>query len=245
MLTSMPLSETSKRWLIWLVVVVVVLGARIGWVLYDRDQSASPKSIAPIYTERDYLTVIPKFGVDNLASAKKLAGSRLWVKAGYAIEYSTYFTTPQRAGSFRRKRLEPMEEITVQDFVERPVAANKKQKEVLLLFEKGGEEFSTVIGYFDPDEQYQIRLDDLFYVKNPRQIYDHWDEQTWQRIKNHQLEPKMTFAQVNLSLGAGTLVTMEAGGTQLYQFGCKPGGDPGKTRVRFVDGHVKEFEVLK
>jgi hypothetical protein len=137
-----------------------------------------------------------------------------------------------------------MEEITVQDFIERPVAANKKQREVLLLFEKGSEEFAAVIGYFDlQSKQYQILLDDLFYAKNPREIYDHWDEQTWQRIKSHQLEPHMTFAQVHLSLGTGTLVTTEAGGTQLYQFDRKPGGEPGKTRVRFVDGRVKEFEV--
>jgi hypothetical protein len=240
----MPFSETSKRWLVWLAVVMVVLVVRIGWVLYDRNQSTRSKSVAPRHTEKDYLTVIPKFGVDDLASAKKLAGSRLWVKAGYAIEYSRYSASLQSTQPFPSKKLEPMEEITVQDFIERPVAANKKQKEVLLLFEKGSEEVAAVIGYFDPQaKQYQIQLDDLFYVKNPREIYDHWDEQTWQRIRSHQLEPHMTFAQVNLSLGTGTLVTTEAGGTQLYQFDRKPGGEPGKTRVRFVDGRVKEFEV--
>jgi hypothetical protein len=240
----MPFGETSKRWLVWLVVVVAVLTVRIGWVVYDRNQSARPKSITPRHTERDYLTVIPKFGVDDLASAKKLAGSRLWVKAGYAIEYSRYSTSLQGAQPLPGNKLEPIEEITVRDFIERPLAANKRQREVVLLFEKGSEEFAAVIGYFDPQaKQYQIMLDDLFYAKNPREIYDHWNEETWQRIKSHQLEPHMTFAQVNLSLGTGTLVTMEAGGTQLYQFGRKPGGEPGKTRVRFVDGRVKEFEV--
>jgi|RhiMetdeSRZDD1v2_1073273.scaffolds.fasta_scaffold09464_13 hypothetical protein len=239
----MSLRETSRRWLIWLCIVTAVFAARIGWVLYDRSQSARSKPSAPKLTERDYLTVIPKFGVGDLASAKKLAGSSLWVKAGYAIEYSRYSTSATTARPSPGMKLEPMEEITVRDFVKRPLP-QKKQWEILLLFEKGGEEFSAVIGYFEPEaKQYQIQLDDLFYAKNPRHIYDHWDEETWQKIRHHQLEKQMTFAQVNLSLGAGTLVTTEAGGTQLYQFDRKPGGEPGKTRVRFVDGRVKEFEI--
>jgi len=239
----MPLSETSKRWLIWLAVVAVVFVLRIGWVLYDRSQSALPKLLAPQHTERDYLVTIPKFGVDDLAGAKKLAGSKLWVKAGYAIEYSRFPTSAKTAPPLPGMKLEPMEEIIVRDFVERPLPQTK-QREILLLFERGGEEFAAAVGYFDPEaKQYQIRLDDLFYAKHPREIYDHWDEATWQKIQRHQLEKQMTFAQVNLSLGSGTLVTKEAGGTQLYQFDRKPGGGPGKTRVRFVDGHVKEFEV--
>jgi hypothetical protein len=240
----MPLSETSKRWLVWLAVVMVVLAVRIGCVLHDRNQSVRSKPVASRHTEGDYLTVIPKFGVSDLESAKKLLGIKLWVKAGYVAEYSRYSASPQTAPLSTSKKFEPLEEITVQKVVERLLQSNPRQREMLLLFVKEDEKFATVIGYFDPESnQYQILLDDLFYVKNPHEIYDHWVEQTWQKIKNHQVEPQMTFAQVNLSLGAGTLVATEAGGTQLYQFDRKPGGEPGKTRVRFGDGRVKEFEV--
>ena len=237
------MSEASKRRLVWLAIVMLVLAARIGWVLYDRSQSASPQRIAARFAQSDYLTVIPKFGVDDLASAKKLAGSRLWVRAGYAIEYSSYAASATTAPSLPGMKLEPLEEIVVRDFVERP-ARDNAQREILLVFEKGGEEYSALIGYYDPEgKRYQIQLDDLFYAKNPREIYDHWDEATWQRVKRHELQKQMTFAQVNLSLGAGTLVTLEAGRTQLYQFDRKPGGGLGTTRVRFVDGRVREFEV--
>jgi hypothetical protein len=239
----MALSENSKRSSIWLAVVAVVFTLRIGWVLYDRSQSARPKPIAPQHAERDYLVVIPKFGVDDLTGAKRLAGNKLWVKAGYAIEYSRYSASAKAALPLPRMKLEPMEEITVEDFIE-PRLPGTQQRQVLLLFRKGGEQFSAPVGYFDPEtKQYQIQLDNLFYPKNPRQLYDHWDEATWQKIRRHQLEKQMTFAQVNLSLGSGTLVTTEAGGTQLYQFDRKPGREAGKTRVRFVDGRVKEFEV--
>src|SRR5215471_16564464 len=113
----MPLSETSKRWLIWLAVVVVVFVLRIGWVLYDRSQSARPKPIEPKHTERDYLVVIPKLGIDDLAGAKKLAGSKLWVKAGYAIEYFPYSASAKAAGPRPGMKLEPMAEVRVHDFV--------------------------------------------------------------------------------------------------------------------------------
>src|SRR5262249_39827263 len=81
------LAETSKRRLIWLAVVLAILGARVGWVLYDRSQHIAfkPVPIKPI--EKDYLTVIPKSDVTDFESAKKLLGRRLWVKAGYAAEY--------------------------------------------------------------------------------------------------------------------------------------------------------------
>jgi hypothetical protein len=240
----MLFSESSKRWLVWLAVVVLIVAVRTGWVLYERSRPVSSKQPTPRLTEKDYLTVIPKFNVSDLESAKKLVGQRLWVKAGYVAEYTRYSALAQTAGVSPGKTFEPLEEITVRNIIERPLAPNNRQREVLLLFAKGSEEFATVIGYFDPEsKQYQIQLDDLFYMKNPHEIYGHWDEQTWQKIRNHQLERHMTFAQVNFSLGTGNLVTTEAGGTQLYQFDRRPGGEPGKTRVRFVDGRVKEFEV--
>src|SRR5262245_61233686 len=105
----MHLSETSKRWLIWSAVLGVVIAARIAWILYDRSQGAHPKAIAPKHTERDYLVVIPKFGVEDLAGAKELAGTRLWVKAGYAIEYSRYSTSSPPAQPSPSLKLEPME----------------------------------------------------------------------------------------------------------------------------------------
>ena len=73
----------------------------------------------------------------------------------------------------------------------------------------------------------------------------HWDKDVWSKIEHHSLEPGMTLAQALFSLGYGRLVTIEAGGIQLYEFTRKPGGEVGKTRVRFLDGRVKEFKVLQ
>jgi hypothetical protein len=238
-------SETARRWLIWVVVVTLILALRVSCVLYERSRPFRPKQVAFKPTEKDYLTVIPKSYVSDFDSAQKLVGRKLWVKAGYLAEYFPYSSLLSWSSPLLRQEFEPMETIIVRKVIERPTSPGKKDTEVLLLFVKGSKDFSTVIGYFDSKAgQYQIQLDDLFYIKDPHQIYNHWSQETWQKIQNHRLEQQMTFAQVNLSLGVGTLVTMEAGGTQLYQFRHKPGGGLGKTRVRFVDGRVKEFEVL-
>ncbi|MSO22680.1 MAG: hypothetical protein EXQ58_05375 [Acidobacteria bacterium] len=89
-----------------------------------------------------------------------------------------------------------------------------------------------------------MQLDELFYLKNPRELYAHWDEDAWRKIEEHSLEPGMTLTQAMLSLGIGRLVTTQAGGIQLYEFTRKPGGESGKTRIRFLDGRVKEFKVV-
>ena len=90
-----------------------------------------------------------------------------------------------------------------------------------------------------------MQLDELFYLKNPRELYAHWDEDAWRKIEEHSLEPGMTLTQALLSLGFGRLVTTQAGGIQLYEFTRKPGGEPGKTRIRFLEGRVKEFRVVQ
>ena len=89
-----------------------------------------------------------------------------------------------------------------------------------------------------------MQLDELFYAKNPRELYSHWDPNSWSKIEQHLLEPGMTLAQAVFSIGFGRLVTTEAGGIHLYEFTRMPGGEHGKTRVRFLDGRVKEFEVV-
>ena len=34
-----------------------------------------------------------------------------------------------------------------------------------------------------------MQLDELFYLKNPRDLYAHWDLATWSKIEGHMLEP--------------------------------------------------------
>ena len=241
----MALSETAHRWLLWASVVAAILALRVGCVLYDRSRPFPQKVITERQIDRDRLVVVPKFYVQDFASARQLVGKTLWVKLGHATAY--FADNPRLKPDNRELRyFKPMENFAIENVMERPVAGEAGSKEVLLRFQREGQAWVTVAGLYDARaERYEMQLDELFYLKNPRELYAHWDPAMWDKVERHMLEPGMTLTQALFSLGYGRLVTTEAGGIQLYEFTRKPGGELGKTRVRFLDGRVKELKVVE
>jgi hypothetical protein len=241
----MPLTETAHRWLLWAGVVAVILGLRVGCVLYERSRPFPRKAVAEKPIDRDRLVVVPKSYIQDFATAQQLSGKTLWVKLGYATGY--FPDDPRvKAASRKLEYFQPLESFVVERVTERPIVGEAGNKEVLLHFRRDGRVYLTPIGVYDVRaERYEMQLDELFYLKDPRELYSHWDEDTWTKIKQHSLDNGMTVTQAFLSMGYGRLVTTEAGGIQLYEFTRRPGGEPGKTRVRFLDGRVKEFEVVQ
>ena len=237
------MDKRLKRWVIWLGVVTLIIGLRVACVFYQRSQPAHIRPVTQRTLDKDYLVVVPKFYVDDLNSARKLISNTLWVKAGYRAAYFPWGSSTKSGPSRPALLFEPMESLIVDEVKERPASSGGGDRELLILFKKNGQLFATVVGFFyAKDQQYQIQLDDLFFPRDPTDLYTHWSSQVWGKVRAHQLEKGMSFAQVNLSIGDGQLVTTGAGGAQVYEFGRKPGGLPGKTRVRFVDGKVEEIE---
>jgi hypothetical protein len=242
----MAFSQTAQRWLLWAGVVSLIIALRLACVLYDRSRPAPVKPVVRKPIEQDYLVVVPSFHVEDFQSARQLVGRPLWVKLGYVTEYFPVTRFDQPISSASSQVFPPVEKFTVERVAEKPAREGGKDKELWLIFRKEGSTYATVAGLYDSkDSRYRMRLDDLFYPKDPRELYSHWGIEAWQKIERHELENQMTFNQVILSLGYGGLVTTEAGGIHLYQFSRKPGGEPGKTRVRFLEGRVKEFEVIQ
>jgi len=241
----MALSETAHRRLLWAGVVAVILVLRVGCVLYERSRPFPQKAVVERPIDRDRLVVVPKFYVEDLASARQLVGKTIWVKLGYATGY--FPDNPRLKPANRELRyFQPLESLTIESVAEWPIVGEAGNKEVLLRFRREGQAWLALAGLYDASAQrYEMQLDELFYLKNPRELYAHWDVDAWSKIEKHSLEPGMTVAQAVLSMGFGRFVTTEAGGIQLYEFTRKPDGEPGKTRVRFLDGRVKEFKVVQ
>jgi hypothetical protein len=238
------MSHRLRNWLIWLTVVFIVMALRLACVFYQRSGPAKVRPISQRLLDKDSQVVIPRFYANDLGSARQLAGKTLWVKAGYRATYFPWKAQEKAKPCQAKLFFEPMESFVVEEVMDRPMANRSQDREVLFLFRKGEQIFATTVGFYLGKEQlYQVRIEELFFPKNPIEIYPHWSPQTWEKIKAHQLEKGMTFAQVGLSIGDGQFITTEAGGSQLYEFGRKPGGDPGKIRVRFVDGKVEEVEI--
>ena len=241
----MTLSETAHRWLLWAGVVAVILALRVGCVLYERSRPFPQKAVIEKPIDRDRLVVVPKFYMEDFASARQLVGKTIWVKLGYATGYFLDKSSVKPANRELRY-FQPLESLEIESGMERSIAGEAGNREVLLRFRKEGQAWLTLGGLYDArGERYEMQLDELFYLKNPRELYSHWGEDEWSKIEKHSLEPGMTLTQALLSLGYGRLVTTEAGGIQLHEFARKPGGEPGKTRIRFLDGRVKEFRVLQ
>ena len=234
--------NSVKSWMRWPAVIMGIIFLRIGWIEYERTRPVELRK-SPVKTlEKDYMVVVPKSYIHDLESARRFAGQSLWVKAGFRAEY--FPLAPNQAIPLASSRLHflPMEKITVSDVkLLRPDAMHYRP--LIFVFERGGALFATIVGFFlEAKDEYQIQLDDLFYLKDPREIYSHWTLETWSKIEAHQLEKTMTFAQVSLSVGDGRFITTEAGGIQLYEFDWKTGGMERMARVRFQEGRVIEIQ---
>ena len=242
----MRLSKRAKRRLLWVAVLMVLMALRVGWMLYDRSRPVTPKKTASKRIERDYLVRLPRFYIAGFEEAKRLVGKPIWVKKGFQLLYFPVGRGERSGVGGGGKLLLSLETLMVKEVVERPAAGGSGDRQVLAVFDRDGMAMGTVIGRFDGQRQiYQMVLDQFFYSKDPRELYSHWGENTWRLIHDHQLELDMTFAQVALSIGDGDLVTQEAGDVQVYEFRRKPGGAPGRCRIRFKGGRVAEFKVLE
>lgn len=242
----MKLSKRAKKWIIWAAVLVALFALRVGWMLYDRSRPVTPKKTASKRIQRDYLVRLPRFYIAGFEEAKRLAGKPIWVKKGFQLPSFPVGRGGKSRTGGRGKQLLPLEKLVVTEVIEQPDPGRSGDRQVVAVFDKEGVAMGTVIGMFDGQRQlYRMLLDQFFYAKDPRELYSHWSEKTWRLIRDHRLKSDMTFAQVALSIGDGTLVTREAGDVQLYEFRRKPGGAPGRCRVRFKGGRVAEFKVLE
>lgn len=236
-------AKFPRHVVVWILIYALAFLLRIGWLIYERSQPPFTRASAPTVTDPDYLVVIPKFGVSDLESARRLIGQTLWVKAGYQATYFQ-FSPHQFSVASTRHSFEPLETIRVNRVAVEPQGI-KREKDVLVFFEKEDKSFASVIGqYLKPENRYTFQLDQLFYPKDPHLLFPHWSQEIWRALENHEVQEKMSFLQVPLSLGIGNLVAIKADGSHLYHFPRRPGGSPGLTAICFVDGKVKDFQLL-
>ena len=89
-----------------------ILALRVGCVLYDRSRP-SQKAVVERPIDRDRLVVVPKFYVEDFASARQLVGKTIWVKLGYATAY--FPDNPRVKPANRELRyFPPLESLTIE-----------------------------------------------------------------------------------------------------------------------------------
>ena len=202
----------------------VVAAVFLGTSFYERitrpalrRESAPTRKIHP-----DWYVYPPRSYVTDLRSARKLIGKPLWVKEGYRWGYQPGDGV-----------LTPLERIV-------PTGIRKAGREVRLTFEKDGKTYTVPIGVAG-----QFFVDEIFLLKDPRELWTHWSEEDWQKIEAHQIEPGMSEYQVVFALGAGNIIEATMHSTVRivdYKLGREAGIAP--VRVIYRDGAVERVGPL-
>lgn len=213
-------SEWFYRLRLILKVGLVIGALMVGYHFYQRHRIAN--SIAQrdepkrIELPADLFAFVPKSYVTDLESARrKLVGEPLWIKEGYRWSYDP-----------GGRLFEPLERVV-------PQAVVVRGGEVRLVFDRGGSEASFPIG--TPE---RVFVDDIFFVKDPREIYEHWTDEMWRKAADGVVELGMSEIQIGFTLGVGEFVRQSPGGaTRVVDYKqCREAGlDP--VRVTF-ERHV-------
>ena len=228
---SPPDEPSDSDWLFWVrlaVKILLVFGALyIGYHFYERDRLANIEISRPQPRQRilpkDVFAFVPKsYVVDSESARRKLLGKPLWVKDGYRWIY-------EPGG----RVFAPLERIV-------PTAVEDRGKDALMVFNKDGSQARFRIG-----SPQRVFVDDIFYVKDPREIYDHWTPEMWAAVALGEVAPGMSEIRIGFSLGAGEVVRQSPGGaTRIvdYKLCAVAGLDP--VRVTYVDHVATEIQPL-
>ena len=218
----------DSDWKDWLLgagkIGIALVLVYLGYTYLERWSSApvQPNQPAKVTIHPDLYVYLPKSYVSGLESARKLVGKPLWVREGYRWNY--------QPGD---KTLGPIEKIVPSGV--RAIGAN-----VVLEFEREGESCTVPISVGD-----HFYVDEVFFSKDPRELYNHWTDEDWQKVEAHKVEVGMTETQVNFAAGAGQIVRSSPGGkTRIveYSLGTEAGVPP--KRVTFHDGIAGQVEPL-
>ena len=195
--------------------VAVALGlalARTGYIFYERSQAEKPKAEAPARELKgDDFVFLRSLHAYDVASAKKLEGMTVWVKAGNAIAYFKPGDTQHEVGT-----LPPLARLKVSK-----VAQSGNQVFATFAFEEGGPagSFLAPIGAVKGNDANLI-VDELFYYDDPHQLYKHWPQETWDAIARHEVVRGMSETQAAMAMGVGRTVGSTAAeyGNRTLQF---------------------------
>ncbi len=188
--------------------VVLIFGVRI-YLLWRERQNPG---VQPQVQKQEPLTaddlVQPrKLYIDDLKSAKALAGKPVWIQAGYQLDYYPY--TAHHINFAKSVGLLPSaQRLDVTDMIEVKAPKTEKSripagdKQVFAVFKEPGDakEYATPVGYVQGADS-KFYCDDVFFYDDPHVLYKHWPADVWKTIDAHQAKTGMSELQVMMALG--------------------------------------------
>lgn len=220
-----------------LLLTIVITGLRAAYIIHERhiEQLTPAKKEAPPLNP-DYYVTPKKLHPYDLKSAQELTQQPVWAKVGYSY---TYYPVTGKHVDFAHPAglLLPLEKLTIQDVIAAMAPMAPGQRQVMAVFEREGHACAFSIGAVQ-DGNYQIYSDDMLFIQDPHQLYNHWPADVWQAIDRHQAKPGMSELQAGFALGLGIPQGSGDAGERILDYGN--GGKP--LRIEFRHGKAGEIK---
>jgi len=215
-------AELKQRLQLVMVVAILVSGARLAYILYQRHESKveqAKKQPPPL--NPDYYVIPKKLYPYDLNSARQLTQQPVWVKVGYAYTY--YPDDPARHHvdfSHEAGKLLPIEKLQIKDVIGAEAPQSPGERQVMALFEKDGKTYAFSIGSIRGTD-YKFYSDDMLFIQDPHELYKDWPAEVWDAIGKHEVKPGMSELQADFAVGLGI---------------PESSGEPGNRTVNYPNG---------
>jgi hypothetical protein len=214
--------ELKQRIQLVLVVALLVSGARLAYILYERHESqAEQAKKQPPPLNPDYYITPKKLYPYDLKSARQLTQQPVWAKVGYAYTFYPYDRARRHADfSHGAGKLLPIEKLQIGSVILDNAPQSPGEQQVMAVFEKGGKAYAFSIGSIKGID-YKFYADDMLFIQDPHELYKHWPAEIWDAIDKHQVNPGMSELQADFAIGLGI---------------PERSGEPGNRTVNYPNG---------
>jgi hypothetical protein len=214
--------ELKQRLQLVMIVAILVSGARLAYILYERHESrlelAKKQSTA---LNPDYYVTPKKLYPFDLKSARQLTQQPVWAKVGYANTYYPYDPARHHVDfSHEAGKLLPIEKLQIKDVISEDAPQSPGERQVMAVFEKDGRTYAFSIGSIT-GSGYKFYSDDMLFIQDPHELYKHWPADVWDAIDKHQVKPGMSELQADFAVGLGI---------------PERSGEPGNRTVNYPNG---------
>lgn len=232
-------AEWGKRMQLILLLLVVMSGLRFFFVMKARREAEEPAKPAPApRLSTDAYVLPPKLNAHDPVSAKALEGKTVWVRTGHSL---TAFHASSAGADFNRQAgtLPPLARLEVEKVIVQK--APKADRQLMAIFKQQNKPglLAASIGVGRGDF-WAVYIDELFFLKDPRELYNHWPTEVWQTIEKNEVRPGMNELQAGFALGLGIPQGGGTFGNRTLEF--QPPGR--KVQVTFVNDRATDIKSI-
>lgn len=205
-------SGVKRRVQIILAGAMVLAAARTGYIFYARSNDAHQAIEQEQQRQRkkdtldaDYYVTPRKLYAYDLAGARELTKSPVWVRTGYGTFYYPFDPVAKHADfAHEAGLLGPLEKLQITSVVLDRAPKAPGQKQIMAVYAKDGKHFAFPLGA-QQGSSFTLYANEMLFLDDPRGLYKHWPREVWDAIDQHQVRPGMNELQTDCAVGMGLL----------------------------------------